>query len=71
MAEAYCAQGRYSESEPLYQRALDIQERNLGADHPNLAATLDDLAALYTEMGRPDAAIAAQGRAQAIRANAG
>jgi tetratricopeptide (TPR) repeat protein len=34
LAKAYHSQGRYAEAEPLYQKALAITEKTLGADHP-------------------------------------
>ena len=38
---------RYEEALPLYQRALAIREERLGGDHPNVADTLNDMAAVY------------------------
>ena len=29
-------QGKYSEAEPLFKRALAIDEKALGPDHPNV-----------------------------------
>jgi tetratricopeptide (TPR) repeat protein len=40
-------QGRYSEAIPLAQRALAIQEKALGPDHPDVALSLNNLAELY------------------------
>ncbi|MGA0200155.1 MAG: tetratricopeptide repeat protein, partial [Prochlorotrichaceae cyanobacterium] len=34
LAGLYRAQGRYSEAEPLYQRALTVAEAVLGSEHP-------------------------------------
>jgi tetratricopeptide (TPR) repeat protein len=45
-------QGRYTEVEPLYERALSICEQQLGADHPQTATSLNNLAGLYESMGR-------------------
>lgn len=39
-------QGRYSEAEPLYRRSLDIRERSLGPEHPDVAQSLNDQAEL-------------------------
>ena len=36
----------------LYRRALEIREKTLGADHPNVALCLNNLAALYYAHGR-------------------
>ena len=43
----YYKMGRYSEAEPLFQRSLSIWEQQLGADHPDTASSLNNLAALY------------------------
>jgi tetratricopeptide (TPR) repeat protein len=39
--------GHYDQAEPLYQRSLAILEKTLGIDHPDVAASLDNLAGLY------------------------
>jgi tetratricopeptide (TPR) repeat protein len=44
-------QGRYAEAEPLYQRSLQIREQQLGADHPHVATSLNNLALLYRSQG--------------------
>ncbi len=44
--------GSYREAEPRYQRALAISEKALGPDHPNVAATLNNLAGMYQSQGR-------------------
>ena len=41
-----------AESEPLYGRSLSIQEQQLGADHPNTAGSLFNMAALYYQLER-------------------
>jgi tetratricopeptide (TPR) repeat protein len=33
--------GRYTDAEPLYQRALAIREKALGSEHPNVANSLN------------------------------
>ncbi len=48
----YDHQGNYSEAEPLYLRSLNILERQLGADHPNVANILNNLASLYESQGK-------------------
>ena len=45
-------QGRYSEAEPLYVRSLQINEQQLGAEHPDTAQSLNNLAELYDTTGR-------------------
>jgi tetratricopeptide (TPR) repeat protein len=43
----YQAQGNYNGAKPLYQRSLAIREKALGREHPDVAASLNNLAALY------------------------
>ena len=43
---------RYAEAEPLYQRALRINEQALGAEHPQVALNLNNLALLYKTQGK-------------------
>ncbi len=45
-------QGRYKEAEPLLQRALKIRQEQLGGEHPDTAASLNNLAGLYESQGR-------------------
>ena len=44
--------GRYAEAEPLYRRSLEVREKQLGRDHPDVATSLNNLANLYWSMGR-------------------
>ncbi|NES76088.1 MAG: tetratricopeptide repeat protein [Okeania sp. SIO1H4] len=44
-------QGKYTEALPLFQRSLAILEKALGADHPSVAASLNNLAVLYRDQG--------------------
>ena len=46
------SQGKYAEAEPLYKRALAVCEKALGADHPDTAVKLNNLAYLYKSQGR-------------------
>ena len=34
-------QGRYADAEPLYKRALAIDEKALGPDHPDVATSTE------------------------------
>ena len=43
--------GDYAGAEPLYRRGLDIRERALGPDHPDTAASLNNLALLLKAKG--------------------
>ncbi len=62
------AEGRNSEAEPLYARALTIREKTLGPEHPDLATSLENYAALLRETERADEAERMEARAKAIRA---
>jgi tetratricopeptide (TPR) repeat protein len=43
--------GRYTEALPLAQKALEIREKAFGLVHPDVAASLHNLALLYQAMG--------------------
>jgi len=45
-------QGKYSEVEKYYQRALSIYETKLGQDDPNVAKTKNNLASAYLKQGK-------------------
>ena len=60
------AAGRYSEAEPLLNRALAIDKVGLGPDHPDVATDLNNLAALYYYQGKYAAAEPLQQRALKI-----
>ncbi len=62
----YVNQGLYGRAEPLFQRALAIQEAALG-NHPKAAQTLNALAYLYRAQGRYDRAEPLSQRALAIQ----
>jgi len=52
LANLYKMEGRYSEAERLYRRALQIQEKSLGPSHPMVAGDLNNLGNLYLTEGR-------------------
>jgi CHAT domain-containing protein/Tfp pilus assembly protein PilF len=58
------------EAEPLYKRALDIYEKTLDKDHPLIANSLNNLAALYRAQGMYGEAEPLLKRALAIREKA-
>ena len=58
----------YAEAEPLYQRALAIYENALGPEHPYVATTLENYAALLRQTARVDEAERFEARSKAIRA---
>ncbi len=51
-AELYRDQGKYAEAEPLYRRALAIDEKALGPEHPDVGQSLNNLAEGYHSQGR-------------------
>ena len=64
LAGLYRAQGKHAEAEPLYQRALAINEKALGPDHPDTAATLGNYAILLRALSRGEEAARLEARAQ-------
>ena len=65
-AECSRAQPRYAEAEPLYKRSLNIMERALGQESPELIPILNNLALLYDAQGRQPEVEAAVRRALTI-----
>ena len=61
---------RYSEAMPLAQRALAIQEKALGPNHPSVANLLNNLAFIYVNQGRYADAEPLYKRSLAIREKA-
>ena len=43
--------GKYDESRPAAERALELREKALGPEHPDVAASLNNLGDLYGEKG--------------------
>src|SRR5262249_41800753 len=56
LAEQLHLSGEFAESEQVYERALDIQRRRRGADHPDLVMSLRGLARLHLSRGNAAAA---------------
>ncbi|MEH1936246.1 MAG: tetratricopeptide repeat protein [Nostoc sp.] len=48
----YKGQGLYQQAEPWYKLCVEVAENRLGLQHPNVAATLNNLAELYKSTGR-------------------
>lgn len=46
LAELYRVEGKYTEAEPFYQRALAIQETARGPNHPDVAIALNNFGGL-------------------------
>jgi len=51
LANLWRDQGDYAEARPLLERALGIQERALGPDHPDVAVSLNNLAGVLRAQG--------------------
>ena len=58
---------QYAEAEDSIRRALALRERVLGSEHPDVAASCNNLAALYRAQGRYEAAEPLYQRALALR----
>jgi len=59
--------GRYQEALPLSQHALELHEQVLGAEHPGLAISLNNLAGVHQAMGAYNLALPLYHRALKIR----
>ncbi len=68
LASLYQDQGKYTQAEPLYKRALARREKVLRLDHPDVATTLEIYAELLRMTNRDAEAANLEARAQAIRA---
>jgi kinesin light chain len=54
LAVLYGKRGKYKEAEPLCKRALEIREKVLGKDHPDVAKQLNNLALLCQNQSKYD-----------------
>jgi tetratricopeptide (TPR) repeat protein len=70
LANLYFEQGKYEQTEQLFQRTLQIWERSLGSEHPILAYSLNNLAILYKKRGNYEKAELFLQRALSIREQA-
>ncbi|MGH7599722.1 MAG: tetratricopeptide repeat protein, partial [bacterium] len=52
LARLYRIQSKYAEAEPLFQRSLEMREKILGPNHPDVAQNLNNLAVLYMSQGK-------------------
>jgi serine/threonine-protein kinase len=73
LAETFISRGHLllsidepSRALPLFQRALALRQRQMGADNPTTAAVLLDVGAAQRELGQLDEAVAAAERVLAI-----
>ena len=46
------SRARYAEAEPLFKQALEVWQKLLGSEHPNVALSMNNLAELYRVQGR-------------------
>ena len=70
LAKHYVRMGRYSEAEQLYQMAIEMDELNLGPDHPDVAQSLNNLGVIYFKQGNNEKAEPLHLRALTIREKA-
>ncbi|MBZ0184830.1 MAG: tetratricopeptide repeat protein [Candidatus Obscuribacterales bacterium] len=66
LANCLRSQGRLSEAEPLYQRALQVKEKALGPFHKDLMVILENYATLLKVSNRENEAAKLERRAQGI-----
>ena len=57
MALLYYEQGRYKEAEKSHKKALSLQRKTLGEEHPNVATTYNSLGVVYFKQGRYEEAL--------------
>ena len=67
-AEALVARARFADAVPLFERALEIDEKVLGPDHPDVAWVLERYAVPLRETGRIAQADAVLGRIRILHA---
>lgn len=65
-AQLVATEGHLEEAAALYQQVLALQREILGPSHPEVAATLHDLAVLHETMGSTDQAHALWAEARGI-----
>ena len=66
LADGYVMQGRLEEAAALFERALEIQQKNSGPDSKDAAMVMSGLALVYGKLGRADEAERLAERANAI-----
>ena len=64
------AEGRYEESLSLSRRALELKEKLLGPDHPDVAISMGNTANVLAKMGRVDEALELSERGVGIKEKA-
>ncbi|MFM6248613.1 MAG: tetratricopeptide repeat protein, partial [Dolichospermum sp.] len=63
----YEGQGLYDQAAPYREKCLTVSEKRLGENHPDVANSLNNLAALYYNQGRYTEAEPLYIRARSIR----
>jgi tetratricopeptide (TPR) repeat protein len=63
LALLYYCEAKYAQAEPLYKRALEIREKNLGPQDPAVLQTMQFYAALLRQQGRKTEAQAVEAQA--------
>ena len=56
LAALYRSRGQYGEAEPLYARALAINEQQLGPEHPYTQIVRSNYASFLRDMGKTEEA---------------
>ena len=59
LANLYIKQGKYTQAEPLFLRALSIRTQVLGTDHPDVVYLRESLTSLYTKQSQKSETFAA------------
>ncbi|MCC6317181.1 MAG: serine/threonine protein kinase [Gemmatimonadaceae bacterium] len=67
LADGYDRLGLYADAEPMARRALELRERLLPADHPDVAASLNLLGWILHERGASTTALPLLARAERLR----
>jgi tetratricopeptide (TPR) repeat protein/tRNA A-37 threonylcarbamoyl transferase component Bud32 len=70
MGNVYVSLGLYEKAKPLLEKALQLRESRLPANHPDVATALNNLALLYKNQGQYGTAEPLYQRALAIREKA-
>src|SRR5260221_7001797 len=52
LATLYEEEGKYTEAEPLIKASLEIQEKSLGPEHPDVSLGLNNLALAFQAEGK-------------------
>ena len=67
VAKSLSDEGRIAEAEELYKESLELSEKAMGMEHPDVASTLESYASFLSKTGRTVPAEQLEARARAIR----